>query len=102
MVYHFGVGAFLSEHLGLKPGQVPKDVAFSGSSGGALIATVLAVGFNPHDVFEHVLKELPACRRNPREMFPAVERALRLFEYPGAHLQASGHLRILLTRVASQ
>mmetsp|Transcript_85676 Transcript_85676/g.141932 ORF Transcript_85676/g.141932 Transcript_85676/m.141932 type:complete len:659 (-) Transcript_85676:227-2203(-) len=102
MVYHFGVAAWLYEHLNLNDDEGQKRVGFSGSSGGSLIACVLAAGVSPKTVFEDILGELPACRQNPREMFPAVERALRKHVYPGAHKRVGRRLRVLLTRVAAQ
>jgi len=110
MVYHFGFGAFLSEHIpGLQrqtngdgSNEAPEGVGFSGSSGGALIATVLGTGVNVREVFEYILEQYPLCRKNPTEMFPAVERALQKFQYPGAHARLNGHIRVLLTRVSTR
>eukprot|EP00928_Gymnodinium_smaydae_P022384 TRINITY_DN18823_c0_g2_i2.p1 TRINITY_DN18823_c0_g2~~TRINITY_DN18823_c0_g2_i2.p1 ORF type:complete len:728 (-),score=42.29 TRINITY_DN18823_c0_g2_i2:73-2208(-) len=104
MVYHFGVSAWLYDHLQLKRtgtvGSVaPEGVAFSGSSGGSLISVVLGSGTDPREVFKYMLQQYPLCRRNFTEMFPAVERALRKFQYAGAHRRLSGHIRVLLTRV---
>merc|ERR1712032_1694979 len=78
-VYHFGVAQWLKEHLlpeGLTPedastDKYPKTLAFSGSSGGALVAGALAAGINIRNLFEFVLGQHPACRRNPHLMFPA-------------------------------
>ncbi|CAJ1424931.1 unnamed protein product [Effrenium voratum] len=101
-VYHFGVGAWLSEHLRLERAEspeVPQEVAFSGSSGGSLIACVLACGQKVRDVFEFIVSEQPVCRRNPTEMFPAVERALRHFQFEGAYLRMQSRMRVLLTRI---
>lgn len=102
-VYHFGVGAWLSEHLSLERDEskeIPQEVAFSGSSGGSLIGCVLACGQKVRDVFDFILEEQPRCRRNPTEMFPAVERALRHFQFEGAYLRANGRMRVLLTRIS--
>lgn len=101
-VYHFGVGAWLSEHLQLErsaSSEIPEEVAFSGSSGGSLIACVLACGQKVRDVFDFIVEQQPLCRRNPTEMFPAVERALRHFQFEGAYLRANGRMRVLLTRI---
>mmetsp|Transcript_41901 Transcript_41901/g.89950 ORF Transcript_41901/g.89950 Transcript_41901/m.89950 type:complete len:769 (+) Transcript_41901:188-2494(+) len=108
-VYHFGVAAFLSEYLGLEvdpqnPDKLPasKHIAFSGSSGGSLVSCVLGAGTRVNDVFEYILEQFPFCRRNPLEMFPAVERALKKFQYEGAHKRLCGRVRILLTRVTAR
>jgi len=105
-VYHFGVAAWLSEHMGLEVdiknpagSPIPQGVAFSGSSGGSLVSCVLGAGTKVMDVFEYILEQLPLCRRNPLEMFPAVERALRKFQYDDAPRRLTGRVRILLTRV---
>lgn len=103
-VYHFGVGFWLSDNLGLlrkpdEPHSMPEEVAFSGSSGGSLIACVLACGNNVRDVFDFIVEQQPLCKRNPVEMFPAVERALRKFQFEGAYLRLIGRMRVLLTRV---
>ena len=42
----------------------PENLSFSGSSGGALVATVLGTGLQPSDVFEMVLRSPgQRCRR---------------------------------------
>lgn len=108
MVYHFGVGLWLSEHMGLEFRNVgdkeiapPLGVGFSGSSGGSLVSCVLGAGISVRDVFEYILEQHSDCRRNPTHMFSAVEGALRRFQYPGAHKSLSGRIRILLTRVTA-
>jgi len=109
MVYHFGVAMWMQKHImpGITPEnagshEYPAGVGFSGSSGGALIASVLAAGQDVRAVFEFFLEQHAQCRRNPLEMFPAVERALRKFEYPGAYKNLCGRVRVLLTRVSKQ
>lgn len=117
MVYHFGVGYFLSEHLGLEDTSTahknpnnsstiggsgsgaPEGVAFSGSSGGGLVSVVLGAGTKVRDVFDYILTCYPECRKNPLRMFAAVEGALLRFQFKGAHKRLSGRIRILLTRV---
>eukprot|EP00913_Durusdinium_trenchii_P032571 g30493.t1 len=64
------------------------------------ITCVLACGQKVRDVFDFILEEQPRCRRNPTEMFPAVERALRHFQFEGAYLRANGRMRVLLTRIS--
>ncbi|CAE8592048.1 unnamed protein product, partial [Polarella glacialis] len=107
MVYHFGVAHWLQQHMlaGVTPENAgtsayPKGIAFSGSSGGALIAAVLGAGTHIPDVFQFFLEQHAECLENPCRMFPAVDRALRKFQYPGAHKFLSGRVRVLLTRVS--
>ncbi|CAE7694505.1 Elovl7 [Symbiodinium pilosum] len=106
--YHFGVAAWLREHLmpeDLKPEDAdtekfPNHLAFSGSSGGALVATVLSSGLQPKDVFEVVLTKQPECAYNPFRMLPAAEDVLRKMLPDNAFRSLSGRIRILLTRVS--
>eukprot|EP00811_Abedinium_folium_P021407 NODE_3051_length_2101_cov_7.493921.p1 GENE.NODE_3051_length_2101_cov_7.493921~~NODE_3051_length_2101_cov_7.493921.p1 ORF type:complete len:634 (+),score=153.62 NODE_3051_length_2101_cov_7.493921:57-1904(+) len=106
-VYHFGVGAFIQEHL-LTGDDELERVGFSGSSGGALVASVLAAGTSCNDVSDFIINERTACcatlfkdlcRVKPLEMFNAVERAVWHFRYDDAYKRMNKRLRILLTRV---
>eukprot|EP00928_Gymnodinium_smaydae_P049293 TRINITY_DN33075_c0_g1_i1.p1 TRINITY_DN33075_c0_g1~~TRINITY_DN33075_c0_g1_i1.p1 ORF type:complete len:714 (+),score=62.25 TRINITY_DN33075_c0_g1_i1:199-2142(+) len=107
--YHFGVAMWLAEHVlpkDLKAGDAesdkyPKGVAFSGASGGALVAATLGSGINVRDLFEYVLSRHDACRRNPFKIFPALEDALDKFLPENAAKSLSGRVRILLTRVST-
>lgn len=107
-VYHFGVAQWLEEHLlpeGLTSDEAstdryPKSVAFSGSSGGALVAGALATGIKIRDLFEFVLGQHAECRRSPHLMFPAVERAMDKFLPRNAAPSMSGRVRVLLTRIS--
>lgn len=105
--YHFGVAHWLHQHLmpgvtseSVMKGEFPPGLAFSGSSGGALVSTALATGVDLLELFTYVLEQHEACRRNPRRMFPAAEQALRKFEVPGVCKHIAGRLRVLLTRVS--
>ncbi|CAE7673757.1 ELOVL7 [Symbiodinium sp. CCMP2456] len=106
--YHFGVAAWLREHLvpdDLKPEEAesekfPNHLAFSGSSGGALVATVLSCGLQPKEVFEVVLTKQPECAYNPFRMLPAAEDVLRKMLPANAYRSLSGRIRVLLTRVS--
>eukprot|EP00428_Durinskia_dybowskii_P044281 CAMPEP_0170350142 /NCGR_PEP_ID=MMETSP0116_2-20130129/76365_1 /TAXON_ID=400756 /ORGANISM="Durinskia baltica, Strain CSIRO CS-38" /LENGTH=472 /DNA_ID=CAMNT_0010604033 /DNA_START=87 /DNA_END=1502 /DNA_ORIENTATION=- len=105
-----GVAAYISEHCGLEvnldePSPVNERasrlVGFSGSSGGSLVSCVLGAGTRVRAVFEYILEQYPECHINPLRMFPAVERALRKFQYEGAHKRLTGRVRVLLTRVTT-
>eukprot|EP00933_Yihiella_yeosuensis_P081053 TRINITY_DN94593_c0_g1_i1.p1 TRINITY_DN94593_c0_g1~~TRINITY_DN94593_c0_g1_i1.p1 ORF type:complete len:729 (+),score=117.19 TRINITY_DN94593_c0_g1_i1:324-2189(+) len=106
--YQFGVAAFLQEHLLPKPGDAPDPnlypagLGFSGSSAGALTASLLASGTSVPDVFEHVLAQHKVCSRNPRKMPICVDEALRKFQFPGAYKIITGRLRILVTRMLNR
>lgn len=105
-VYQFGVAAFLQEHLmppngdakGRDPSHYPSGLGFSGSSAGALTASLLASGTSVPDVFEHVLAQYKVCRRQPWKMPICAEEALRKYQFPGAFKVIAGRLRILMTR----
>ncbi|CAJ1350882.1 unnamed protein product [Effrenium voratum] len=107
-VYQFGVAAFLQEHLMPAPGSAPDPrlypggLGFSGSSAGALTASLLASGTSVPDVFEHVLAQYKICRRQPWKMPICAEEALRKYQFPGAFKVIAGRLRILITRVLFQ
>ena len=88
----FGVAVFLQEHLlnGADPKSFPEGLGFSGSSAGALTASLLASGTSVPDVFEHVLAQCPkksgartgsgrykVCRRRPWMMQKCAEEALK-------------------------
>jgi len=103
--YHFGVGLWLYDHLNLGSVRslgsgVAEKVGFSGSSGGAMVAVVLATGVDPLDVLNYMIKEAaPKCYKNPLQMFRCAEFALRHFQFDGAHKLMHARLRVLLTRV---
>lgn len=107
-VYHFGVALWLEEHLlpeGLTSADAatelyPKELAFAGSSGGALVAGALASGISIRELFECVMDQYEPCRLNPLLMFPAVEKAMRKFLPQNAAESMSGRVRVLLTRVS--
>jgi len=109
MCYHFGVAHWVAQNVlvgvgsgGAGQDSYPAGIGFSGSSGGALVACVLAAGMKPIDVFDFVLAQWEDCRTNPRHMFTAVKKALEHFKYPTAYKYLSGRLRVLLTRVRMQ
>ncbi|KAJ1449553.1 acyl transferase/acyl hydrolase/lysophospholipase [Pelagophyceae sp. CCMP2097] len=98
-VYHFGVAKYIEEHIVPVAGH--DALAFSGSSGGALVAASLACGVPSSKLFEFVLDCLPECRRNPVKMVRCVEKALDFLLPEDGHVRASHRLRILLTKVVA-
>eukprot|EP00419_Tripos_fusus_P022520 CAMPEP_0172721550 /NCGR_PEP_ID=MMETSP1074-20121228/79305_1 /TAXON_ID=2916 /ORGANISM="Ceratium fusus, Strain PA161109" /LENGTH=633 /DNA_ID=CAMNT_0013547309 /DNA_START=245 /DNA_END=2146 /DNA_ORIENTATION=+ len=107
-VYHFGVAAFLEDFIipkGLSEDEYcsskyPENVAFSGSSGGSLVAAALATGTPIRDLFEFVMAQHGVCARNPYHMFTAVESALDKYLPANCAKSMTGRVRVLLTRVS--
>lgn len=106
--YHFGVAQWISEHM-LPEGltcddavsdKYPEGLAFSGSSGGSLVAGALGSGINIRDLFEHVLSCHASCKWNPFNLFFALEGALDKFLPENAAESLAGRVRVLLTRVS--
>merc|ERR1711915_1175605 len=64
-VYHFGVAAYIQKYL---KKDLDKRIAYSGSSGGALVATVLACERSAIDMYENVLTYREMCKWNIRNM----------------------------------
>lgn len=106
--YHFGVAAWLREHMmpedltteAATTTAFPASLTFSGSSGGALVATALGTGLRPREIFEMVVKKQPECKYNPFRMLPAAEEVLQKALPETSHESLSGRVRILLTRVS--
>eukprot|EP00927_Polykrikos_kofoidii_P061747 TRINITY_DN56582_c0_g1_i1.p1 TRINITY_DN56582_c0_g1~~TRINITY_DN56582_c0_g1_i1.p1 ORF type:complete len:732 (+),score=106.26 TRINITY_DN56582_c0_g1_i1:161-2197(+) len=105
-IYQFGVACWLQDHLmpditqeNANSDDFPEDLGFSGSSGGALTALLLASATPVREVFEHVLAQRDECSKNPRMMPVRVREALRKYQYPEAPKALTQRLRILVTRV---
>mmetsp|Transcript_2418 Transcript_2418/g.6928 ORF Transcript_2418/g.6928 Transcript_2418/m.6928 type:complete len:269 (-) Transcript_2418:1160-1966(-) len=99
--YHLGV-AYCLQHQLLsrgKPAEESWDFAFSGSSGGALVAAALATNVDIYELATFVINCHEECQYNPWRMFPCTEEALHKFISRGAHTLANGRLRVLLTRI---
>lgn len=109
-LYHFGVAVWLKEHLlpdDLTPEacateKFPKALAFSGASGGSLVAAALATGIDLRELFEYVLSHYPTCRRNPRRLMSAAEGAMSRYLPKNAAQSMSGRVRVLLTRISTK
>jgi len=107
-VYHFGVAAFLEDYIIPKnlseddycSSKFPQNVAFSGSSGGSLVAAALACGVPIRGLFEFVMAQHGACARNPFRMFTAVEDAMNNFLPANCAKSMTGRVRVLLTRIS--
>lgn len=96
-VFHAGAASYIQKYV--LP-FLPEDaVAFSGSSGGALIAAMLANGLNIDELANYVIECHAECQFNPWRMLPVLEAALHKFMPVDAHLRCQNRLRILLTKV---
>merc|ERR1719265_70145 len=96
-IYHFGVAKWIQDNVNV----TTEDFAFSGSSGGALVAATLACQFNAKEVESMTVKGFAKCKTNPFYMFRLGEEVMdHLLRDSRCHIRASGHLRVLLTRVA--
>jgi len=108
--YHFGVAQWIQEHMLPKDltcaeaetDRYPQGLAFSGSSGGSLVAGALGSGINVSDLFEYVLTQQESCRSNPFRIFTALESAMDKFLPENAGRSLSGRVRMLLTRISSR
>eukprot|EP00667_Euglena_gracilis_P010732 EG_transcript_10934 len=96
-LYHFGVARYLREHF--LPTADPAAVAFSGASGGALVATALCSNVDLDRLIAFVVSCRRDCYYTPWRLMPAVEEAIRLFMPPDAHVTCSNRIRILTTKV---
>lgn len=99
-LYHFGVAIWIQEHF---PDQLAQgELAFSGSSGGAIVATGLAAGTDMVEVVESLLTNTwPKTRLAPWALPKEIDWTLNRFVAQDAHVRATNRLRILLTRVQS-
>lgn len=96
-LYHLGVAYYIQNEL--LP-HLPDDrLAFSGSSGGALVACALCTKISIADLAVHIVDQQPECKYNPWRMLPCAEAAMTRFLPDDAAEMAQGRLRVLLTRV---
>jgi predicted acylesterase/phospholipase RssA len=97
-IYHFGVAKWIQDNV-----HVTKEsFAFSGSSGGALVAAVLACQFDAEEVKDLALADFHLCQKNPLLMFRVGEKILDHYLHDNAKSaeRCSDHLRVLLTKVS--
>lgn len=96
-LYHFGVAAWIQDHVNV----TMDDFAFSGSSGGALVAAVLACELDAVEAKDMALADFPLCQRNPFMMFKIGEKLLdHYLRDTELHDRCNGRLRVLLTKVS--
>ncbi|CAD7937151.1 unnamed protein product [Amoebophrya sp. A120] len=98
-VYHWGVATFIYDHLSCGTGEYPAELAFSGASGGALVAGALALGLNPMDVCFDTIRQSGPCRWSIFEAFRLCDRTLAKW-VPASVSHCTGRLRILMTRLS--
>ena len=96
-VYHLGAAQYLQQHV--LP-RLPEDrCAFSGSSGGALVACSLCCGVDVEELTRFVIACQPECEFNPWRMLPCAQEAIDIFLPEGSHIAACNRLRVLVTRI---
>lgn len=76
------------------------DVAFSGSSGGSLVAVTLSTGIPVESLVERVLSCRDICAMKLWKLLPCAEQALDEYLPKDAHTKCSGRLQVLLTKVS--
>eukprot|EP01127_Copromyxa_protea_P024612 TRINITY_DN9790_c0_g1_i1.p1 TRINITY_DN9790_c0_g1~~TRINITY_DN9790_c0_g1_i1.p1 ORF type:complete len:640 (-),score=79.39 TRINITY_DN9790_c0_g1_i1:13-1932(-) len=96
-MYHFGVASYIEKHI--LPDS-SRDVAFSGSSGGALVAATLATGSSLSMMINRVVSCRDECAFKLWKLLPAAERALDECLMSDAHVKCSGRLQVLLTKAS--
>lgn len=97
-LYHFGVALFLQEHF--KAEIESGELAFSGSSGGAIVGCALAAGIDIPQLIDCIINETwPIARCRPWAIPAEVEGALETYCPEDVHTRATNRLRILLTRL---
>lgn len=96
--YHYGVAMWLQEHF---PEEIGRgDFAFSGSSGGGVVAAILATGTDIAAAVDNVMQNTwRRARWKPWLIPDEVQEALEKFFPADAHVLATNRLRILLTRL---
>eukprot|EP00928_Gymnodinium_smaydae_P036993 TRINITY_DN25751_c0_g1_i1.p1 TRINITY_DN25751_c0_g1~~TRINITY_DN25751_c0_g1_i1.p1 ORF type:complete len:719 (+),score=32.40 TRINITY_DN25751_c0_g1_i1:82-2238(+) len=98
--YHFGVAMWIQEHFTEEIAH--GELAFSGSSGGALVGCALAVNIDIPMVLDSIIHGTwTRCRRNPTLLPFEVRQTLERFCPADAYLLATNRLRVLMTRVLS-
>eukprot|EP00300_Choanocystis_sp_HF-7_P042563 c9300_g1_i1.p1 GENE.c9300_g1_i1~~c9300_g1_i1.p1 ORF type:complete len:607 (+),score=87.90 c9300_g1_i1:22-1842(+) len=96
-LYHFGVAKYLVRHV--LPRFDRSQVAFSGASGGSLVAAALTLGIDIDELVKYVVGCQPLCRYAPWRAIACADEAIRIFVPQNAHETCSHRLRVLLTRV---
>eukprot|EP00668_Euglena_longa_P031683 GGOE01040925.1.p1 GENE.GGOE01040925.1~~GGOE01040925.1.p1 ORF type:complete len:604 (-),score=213.92 GGOE01040925.1:514-2325(-) len=96
-LYHFGVAKYLREHF-LPKADLP-SVAYSGASGGALVATALCSNVDLDRLIDFVVSCRKSCYYAPWRLMGAVEEAINIFMPTDAHVTCTQRIRILITKV---
>jgi len=81
-------------------GEFPPELAFSGASGGALVAGALSTGIMPTDVADYAIESAPACTWSLTNTFKSLDNCLDKFLPKDATDKVSGQkrLRVLMTQ----
>jgi len=96
--YHFGVAMWIQEHFAEEIAN--GDLAFSGSSGGAIVGAALATGIDIPTVLDSVINRTwHNARKKPTKIPEEVQYTLEQFCPMDGHKLATNRLRVLMTRV---
>lgn len=97
--YHWGVGMWLQEHLADEIAR--GEIAWSGSSGGAIVACGMAQGLDVPAVLDSVMhRTWDRAAKKPWLIPEEVQYTLETFVPENGHELASNKLRVLLTRLS--
>ena len=75
--YHLGAAHYIQTQC--MPQLSEDELAFSGSSGGALVACALCTGISIAELACYVIDQQPECKFNPWRMLPCAEAAVDRF-----------------------
>lgn len=100
-LYHFGVAMWIQEHF---PAEIASgELAFSGSSGGAIVGLCLAAGLDIPLVLGSILHVTwPRVRVKPWLLASEIQRTLELFVPEDGYKLATNRLRVLMTKVLTK
>lgn len=100
-MYHFGVAMWIQEHFDEE--ITNGELAFSGSSGGAIVGCALAGRLDIPLVLDDVLKDTwDVAHLKPWKLPQQVWKTLEKFVPEDGHVLATNRLRVLCTRMLSK
>jgi hypothetical protein len=100
-VYQLGVAKYLQDHVvaGGSPDTAAAEYGYSGSSGGALCAGILALDVPVAAMTDEVISHRDRCALAPWRMLQCTEAAMEKFTPPGAGPNCDNKLRIMLSEM---
>eukprot|EP00392_Amoebophrya_sp_AT5.2_P000379 g379.t1 len=97
-VYHWGVASFVHDHFD-GSGNYPPELAFSGASGGALVAGCMALRLDPMAVGLDSVRQSEPCQYSVFETFRLCDKTLDKWVPENVH-HVNGKLRVLMTKLS--